>query len=180
MKRLLRASLWFVLLLFVSSGAFGKSSGSSSGGTVNVSGYTRKDGTYVAPYQRTAPNSTTSDNWSTKGNVNPITRKAGTKPADSGSTGATASTISTPAPSPTTAPNNSVDVASNAGSPAAASVAVVKPPLANLSRVTVGMTKPQVLAVTGDPNIKSRTSWFFIDRGWVRFKGDVVASVEMR
>ena len=44
---------------------------------VRVSGYTRKDGTYVQPYFRTAPNSTNRDNFSTKGNVNPYTGKAG-------------------------------------------------------------------------------------------------------
>lgn len=49
---------------------------------VNVRGYTRKDGTYVAPHVRTSPNSTKSDNYSTKGNVNPYTGKEGTKPGD--------------------------------------------------------------------------------------------------
>lgn len=46
---------------------------------VHVNGYTRKDGTYVAPHERTAPNNTTLDNYSTKGNVNPYTGKPGTK-----------------------------------------------------------------------------------------------------
>jgi hypothetical protein len=50
-----------------------------SPGTVNVRGYTRRDGTYVAPHVRTAPNSSKMDNWSTKGNVNPYTGKRGTK-----------------------------------------------------------------------------------------------------
>lgn len=44
---------------------------------IRVSGYTRKDGTYVQPYFRTAPNSTLMDNFSTKGNVNPYTGKPG-------------------------------------------------------------------------------------------------------
>ena len=44
---------------------------------VRVSGYYRKDGTYVQPYFRTAPNSTNRDNFSTKGNVNPYTGKPG-------------------------------------------------------------------------------------------------------
>lgn len=44
---------------------------------VRVSGYYRKDGTYVQPYFRTAPNSTNRDNFSTKGNINPYTGKAG-------------------------------------------------------------------------------------------------------
>jgi hypothetical protein len=46
---------------------------------VHVNGYTKKDGTYVAPHQRTAPNTTTLDNYSTKGNVNPYTGQPGTK-----------------------------------------------------------------------------------------------------
>ncbi len=53
-----------------------------SGGSVHVKGYTRKDGTYVAPHYRSAPDGTKSNNWSTKGNVNPYTGKAGTKSAD--------------------------------------------------------------------------------------------------
>lgn len=43
------------------------------------SGYVRQDGTYVAPSYATNPNSTRSDNYSTKGNVNPYTGKPGTK-----------------------------------------------------------------------------------------------------
>lgn len=46
---------------------------------VHVSGYERANGTYVQPYERTTPNSTRSDNYSTKGNVNPYTGKAGTR-----------------------------------------------------------------------------------------------------
>lgn len=46
---------------------------------VSVRGYTRKDGTYVAPHMRSSPNSTTSDNYSTKGNTNPYTGEPGTK-----------------------------------------------------------------------------------------------------
>lgn len=57
----------------------GHSGGHSKGGDVHVHGYTKKDGTYVAPHERSAPNGTKSDNWSTKGNVNPYTGKEGTK-----------------------------------------------------------------------------------------------------
>lgn len=52
---------------------------SSAMADVDVNGYTRQDGTYVSPYHRSDPNGTTSDNWSTKGNVNPYTGKEGTK-----------------------------------------------------------------------------------------------------
>lgn len=43
-----------------------------------VHGYTRKDGTYVEPYHRTAPNTTRLDNYSTYPNVNPYTGQQGT------------------------------------------------------------------------------------------------------
>ena len=53
-----------------------------------VNGYTRKDGTYVQPHYQTNPNSTKLDNYSTQGNSNPYTGKAGTvdpfKPSNSG------------------------------------------------------------------------------------------------
>lgn len=45
---------------------------------VHVSGYTKKDGTYVAPHMRSSPNHTKLDNYSTQGNVNPYTGKEGT------------------------------------------------------------------------------------------------------
>ena len=45
---------------------------------VSVRGYFRSNGTYVQPHVRSAPNNTTVDNWSTRGNVNPYTGKNGT------------------------------------------------------------------------------------------------------
>jgi hypothetical protein len=48
-------------------------------GSHSVKGYTKKDGTYVAPSHATNPNSTKTDNYSSKGNVNPYTGKEGTK-----------------------------------------------------------------------------------------------------
>lgn len=44
-----------------------------------VDGYTRRDGTYVAPHQRTNPDSSRLNNYSTEGNVNPYTGQAGTE-----------------------------------------------------------------------------------------------------
>lgn len=57
----------------------GGHSSSGSGGSHERSGYVTKNGTYVAPSVATNPNSTKADNYSTKGNVNPATGKAGTK-----------------------------------------------------------------------------------------------------
>jgi hypothetical protein len=45
---------------------------------VRVRGYVKKDGTYVAPHVRTAPNSSRFDNYSTAPNYNPYTGKTGT------------------------------------------------------------------------------------------------------
>jgi len=48
---------------------------------VRVSGYVKKDGTYVAPHYRIAPNRSTLDNYSARGNYNPYTGQAGKKDA---------------------------------------------------------------------------------------------------
>jgi hypothetical protein len=42
-----------------------------------VSGYYRSNGTYVAPYHRSHPNHTVTDNYSFKGNTNPYTGQEG-------------------------------------------------------------------------------------------------------
>jgi hypothetical protein len=44
-----------------------------------VHGYTKKDGTHVAPHYRSNPDGNPYNNWSTKGNVNPYTGQAGTR-----------------------------------------------------------------------------------------------------
>lgn len=48
-------------------------------GSHSTKGYVKKDGTYVAPSHATNPNATKTDNYSSKGNVNPYTGKKGTK-----------------------------------------------------------------------------------------------------
>jgi hypothetical protein len=72
MKKLL-AILSFPLLLPIAV---------QSAGSHGVKGYTKKDGTYVAPHRQTNSNSTQRDNWSSKPNVNPYTGKKGTKEAE--------------------------------------------------------------------------------------------------
>lgn len=92
----MKSILLCVAVLALSSSAFAKGGGggNGSGGHSNASshgygsaseshstsGYTKSNGTYVAPSHATNPNGTKSDNWSTKGNVNPYTGKEGTKP----------------------------------------------------------------------------------------------------
>ena len=46
-----------------------------------VKGYVKSNGTYVAPHYRSSPNSTTYDNYSTRGNTNPYTGERGSKSA---------------------------------------------------------------------------------------------------
>jgi flagellar basal body rod protein FlgC len=54
---------------------------------VKVKGHVKSNGTYVAPYERTYPNKTINDNYSTYPNVNPHTGKVGTiSPTNSKST----------------------------------------------------------------------------------------------
>jgi hypothetical protein len=65
---------------FARGGSHSYSSYSSSG-SHHVSGYTNSHGHFVQSYRATNPNHTKSDNWSTKGNYNPYTGKAGTKKA---------------------------------------------------------------------------------------------------
>jgi hypothetical protein len=59
------------LLLSIAASAFADD--------VRVRGYIRKDGTYVAPHWRSAPDSSVNNNWSTSPNVNPYTGQQGTR-----------------------------------------------------------------------------------------------------
>ena len=51
-------------------------------GQVKVSGYTRKDGTYVQPHYRSNPDGNPYNNWSYPGNINPYTGKVAPGNAD--------------------------------------------------------------------------------------------------
>lgn len=67
----------YLLLFWILLSCLGFVSAQTNSKHVSVSGYTRKDGTYVQPYFRTVPNSTNRDNFSTRGNINPYTGKIG-------------------------------------------------------------------------------------------------------
>ncbi len=68
------------LLAIASTGASAQGYGSGSNSSNHaVSGYTRNNGTYVPPSHATNPNSTISDNYGTRGNVNPYTGTMGTR-----------------------------------------------------------------------------------------------------
>ena len=60
-----------VLLLVISGAAEAKN--------VYVKGHVTKKGKYIHPHVSTSPDKTRLNNFSTKGNVNPYTGKAGTK-----------------------------------------------------------------------------------------------------
>lgn len=49
-----------------------------------VASYYKKNGTFVASYHAKNPNETRNDNYSARGNINPYTGVAGTKPRDGG------------------------------------------------------------------------------------------------
>jgi hypothetical protein len=76
---LLAAAL--VLTLAGPADAKGRRHRSHASATSVKSHVTRK-GTLVKSHQKTTPNGTRNDNWGTRGNVNPVTGKAGTAPRD--------------------------------------------------------------------------------------------------
>lgn len=53
----------------------------SSSRSVSVRGYTKKNGTYVAPAKRSYGDRTQRNNYTTKGNTNPYTGKSGSRNA---------------------------------------------------------------------------------------------------
>jgi hypothetical protein len=82
MRTLKTLVIAFALLALVPSVTLAKGGGGGrggKGGTVTVRPYTKKDGTMVDGHHRSAPDGSKSNNWSSKGNVNPFTGKPGTK-----------------------------------------------------------------------------------------------------
>lgn len=63
--------LGLILLLVLTGTAFARDT--------YVQGYVRKDGTYVQPHYRTAPDRNPYNNYSTQGNTNPYTGQSGTR-----------------------------------------------------------------------------------------------------
>ena len=51
----------------------------SRSSSVHVRGYTRSNGTVVQPHRRSAADGRFSNNWTTRGNVNPYTGRAGSR-----------------------------------------------------------------------------------------------------
>jgi hypothetical protein len=63
---------------------------------VYVHGYTKSDGTYVAPHYRSSPDGNPYNNYSTIGNVNPYTGQPGTKNPNSNSSNGSYGSYSNP------------------------------------------------------------------------------------
>jgi hypothetical protein len=67
-------------LALIASGAQAQIYGTGSNPNSHpVQGHTNSSGTYVPPHQQTNPNSTQTDNYGTRGNVNPYTGATGTR-----------------------------------------------------------------------------------------------------
>lgn len=79
----MKISIIFIAACFISMGAIAKggshSKNSASDGSHSISGYTKKNGAYVAPSHATNPDGAKTNNWSQKGSVNPYTSKEGNK-----------------------------------------------------------------------------------------------------
>ncbi len=75
---IVHSGLLLVLALLVASSAEARGYSSGSGTTYVCPSVTRS-GTYRQGHYRTMPNSSKLDNWSTKGNVNPMTGNKGSK-----------------------------------------------------------------------------------------------------
>jgi hypothetical protein len=76
MKQLLLATA----LMLAATAAHAQYTGTGSNpNSHGVSGYTTNSGTYVAPHQQTNPNGTQTDNYGTRGNVNPYTGAVGAR-----------------------------------------------------------------------------------------------------
>jgi hypothetical protein len=71
MRKFFSASLLAIVLFFGLS--------SVAEARTRVHGYTRKNGTYVAPHYRSNRDHSKLNNWSSKGNSNPYTGKKGYK-----------------------------------------------------------------------------------------------------
>jgi hypothetical protein len=69
-------------LVLIATAAQAQYTGYGTGSNPNshpVQGYTTSTGTYVPPHQQTNPNPTQTDNYGTRGNVNPYTGAVGTR-----------------------------------------------------------------------------------------------------
>ncbi|PJG56616.1 hypothetical protein CVM73_03440 [Bradyrhizobium forestalis] len=74
--KIIAFAIAFVLTATAAQAQYLSGTGSNPS-THTSSGYTRSNGTYVAPYVATNPNGTQRDNFGTSGNINPYTGATG-------------------------------------------------------------------------------------------------------
>lgn len=70
------------IVLTIALTAFAALSVAQAFAQVRVDGYTKRNGTYVAPHIRSNPDGNRFNNYSTQGNFNPYTGRAGTRSYD--------------------------------------------------------------------------------------------------
>jgi hypothetical protein len=78
LKKVLSLLLLIIITFIFLEEAFARGRGGSyriTGGRVRVKGHLKKDGTYVSPHFKTAPDRTPYNNYSFPGNYNPYTGK---------------------------------------------------------------------------------------------------------
>ena len=73
MKKIIATSV-FVFVIALLAGTY-----SAFAQDTYVRGHYRRDGTYVQPHYRSAPDGNPYNNWSTRGNINPHTGAVGTR-----------------------------------------------------------------------------------------------------
>jgi len=79
MKKLLLAGAMLLAATAAQAQYTGNYGTGSNPNSHPVQGYTTNSGTYVQPHQQTNPNGTQTDNYGTRGNVNPYTGAVGTR-----------------------------------------------------------------------------------------------------
>lgn len=150
--------LLFVIILVSSVSAL------FAAGTVNVRGYTRKDGTYVAPHTRAAPGTasktTPSYTESSAPSVNKSSESIASTPAASSTTQSSQSPASVPA---------KTEEKKYEPVPAATN----NPPVLPIRSIHVGMTENEVRDTMGtSPNLCTKTRWLYSGVGTIIFGSD--------
>ncbi len=74
--------------------------------------------------------------------------------------------------------NTATTAAPSATSTQTSSYAATAPILGTLDGITVGMSKGEVAAKVGNPNVQSAAAWVYTNRGKVRFAAEKVTAVE--
>jgi hypothetical protein len=129
--------------------------------SVRVKGYFRKDGTYVQPHYRSAPDGIKSNNWSYCGNVNPYTGEVGTVDCNSTSSSSWSDSGNT-----TSTSNDTYTGDSSSSSDSSESTTTNKETEKTTTTkikgaFAIGSSKVDVIKVMGEPDDKSSVSFSY-------------------